>query len=146
MTWNSMGQQEVKHTSQQNVVVEWMNITLLKRARCMLLKARLLKDFQVEAVNSTYYLVNIFSSIPINCRTLEQVWSSLPSNYVNLRIFSYFTYAHVNEGKLKPRLRKCVFLGYVNEVKGYVVHIQNFKDMTNNESAIIGHRNEQFDV
>ena len=34
-------------------------------------------------------------------------------------MFGYPTYAHANKGKLKPRAKKCVFLGYGQGVKGY---------------------------
>ena len=53
----------------------------------MLSNAKLLKEFWVEVVNSTYYLVNISLSIIISCKILEEVWFGSPSNYVNLRIF-----------------------------------------------------------
>ena len=91
-----------------------MNRTLLKKARCMLSNSRLSKEFWVEVVNSACYLVNRSPLIPINCRIYKEAWSSSPSNYANLRIFSYPTYAHVNEGKLEQRARKCIFLGYAN--------------------------------
>ena len=70
-----MRHRTVKHTPQLNGVVEWMNRNFLKKARFMFLNAWLSKEFWVEAVNSACYLVNISYSIPINCRTLEEVWS-----------------------------------------------------------------------
>ena len=62
--------------------------------------------------------MNRSPSIPINCRTPEEVWCGSP-NYVNLIISCCPAYAHMNEGKLEPRARKCIFLGYVDGVKGY---------------------------
>ena len=34
-------------------------------------------------------------------------------------MFGCPTYAHVDEGKLEPRAKKCIFLDYAFEVKGY---------------------------
>ena len=71
-------------------------------------------------INSTCYLVNRSPSIPINYRTPEEKWSGSLSNYGNLRFFfSCPTYTHVNASKLEPRTRKCILLGYADEVKGY---------------------------
>jgi hypothetical protein len=42
-----------------------------------------------------------------------------PTNYSNLKIFGYPAYAHVNEEKLEPRAKKCVFVVYLMNVKGY---------------------------
>ena len=53
----------------------------------MLSNVGLSKEFWVEVVNSTCYLVNKSSSIPINCRTLKEVWSSSFFSFANLRIF-----------------------------------------------------------
>ena len=69
-------------------------------------------------VNLTCYLINRFLLIFINCRTLEEVWSSSTSSYTNVRIFHYPAYVHVNESKLEQRIKKCIFLGYTNRVKG----------------------------
>ena len=55
----------------------------------------------------------------IDKKTLEEVWSSTPPNYSDLRIFGCPTYAHVDNGKLDPKSKKCVFLGYMSGVKGY---------------------------
>ena len=64
-----------------------MNKTLLEKARCMFLNTGLSKEFWGEAINSACYIVNRSPSIPIDCRVLEEVWSSSPSNYANLRFF-----------------------------------------------------------
>ncbi|KAK3010795.1 hypothetical protein RJ639_011899 [Escallonia herrerae] len=52
-------------------------------------------------------------------KTPKEVWSGKHANYENLRIFGCLAYAHVNDGKLEPRAKKCIFLGYANKVKGY---------------------------
>nr|GFA25159.1 retrotransposon protein, putative, Ty1-copia subclass [Tanacetum cinerariifolium] len=40
------------------------------------------------------------------------LWSGHPANYEMLRIFGCVAYSHVNQGKLKPRAIKCIFLRY----------------------------------
>ncbi|KAK3030464.1 hypothetical protein RJ639_039149 [Escallonia herrerae] len=104
---------------QQNGVIERMNRTLIERARCMLSNARLPKEFWAEGINTTAYLVNRSPSTVIDCVIPEKVWSGKHANYENLRIFGCPAYAHVNDGKLEPRAKKCIFLGYANGVKGY---------------------------
>lgn len=54
----------------------------------------------------------------IECKTPDEVWSSKPADYSILRVFWCPAYAHVNEGKWKPRAKKCIFLGYASGVKG----------------------------
>ncbi|GKV35094.1 hypothetical protein SLEP1_g43407 [Rubroshorea leprosula] len=98
---------------------ERMNRTLLERARCMLSNAGLSKDFWAEAVKHASYLVNWSPSIAIGLKTLEELWSGSPADYSQLRIFGCPVYAHVRDGKLEPRVVKCIFLGYAYEVKGY---------------------------
>ena len=96
-----------------------MNRTVLEKAQFMLSNASWSKAFWAKVVNLACYLVSRSPLIPINCKTLEEVWSGSPCNYVNLRIFCCFAYAHVNEGKSKPRAKKCIFLGYADGVKQY---------------------------
>ena len=48
-----------------------------------------------------------------------EMWSGHPANYENLRIFGCVAYAHVKQGKLEPRAKKCIFLRYPEGVKGY---------------------------
>ena len=107
----------LRHMSERGLI-ERMNKTLLEKARCMLSNVELSKEFWAEVVNLACYLVNESPLIPINCKTPEEVWCGSP-NYANLIISFCLVYAHMNEGKLEPRARKCIFLGYVDGVKGY---------------------------
>ncbi|KAG9442249.1 hypothetical protein H6P81_018103 [Aristolochia fimbriata] len=109
----------VRHTPQQNGVAERMNRTLLERARCMLSNAGLGKDFWAEATSMACYLVNRSPCTAIECKTPEEVWSGTPADYSDLKVFGCTAYMHVNEGKLEPRAKKCIFLGYATGVKGY---------------------------
>ena len=109
----------VRMTPQQNGVAERMNRTLLERARCMISNAGLTKDFWAEAINMACYIVNRAPSAALNFKTPEEVWSGTLADYSDLKIFGCPAYMHVNEGKLEPRAKKCIFLGYASGVKGY---------------------------
>ncbi|RVW33033.1 Retrovirus-related Pol polyprotein from transposon TNT 1-94 [Vitis vinifera] len=144
----------VRHTPQQNGVAEWMNQTLVQRARCMRIDAGLSKKFWAEAVNTAAYLVNRSPSTAIDFKTPQEVWSGKPSNYSGLKIFGCPAYAHVSDGKLEPRAMKCIFLGYATGVKGYRLWCTEdrtpkfiiSRDVTFDESAMFGQRKEFGDL
>ncbi|KAG8488904.1 hypothetical protein CXB51_016855 [Gossypium anomalum] len=96
----------VRHTPQQNGVVERMNRTIMEKVQCMLLNANLPKSFWAEAASTACFLINRSLSVAIEKKTQQE-------------IFGYPAYAHVDNGKLEPRSIKCVFLGYKAGVKGY---------------------------
>ena len=96
-----------------------MDRMLLKKVRCMLSNSSLSKDFWVEATSTACYLVNHSPSTAIGLKTSEEVWSSKAAEYYDLRVFGCPAYAHVNDGKLESRSKKCVFVGYPSGVKRY---------------------------
>ncbi|GJU57974.1 retrovirus-related pol polyprotein from transposon TNT 1-94 [Tanacetum coccineum] len=73
----------------------------------------------LEATVKTTYLINRSPSTTLEKKTPMDLWSGHPVNYEMLRIFGCVAYSHVNQGKLKPRAIKCIFLGYPDGVKGY---------------------------
>ncbi|KAK3022873.1 hypothetical protein RJ639_045963 [Escallonia herrerae] len=115
---------------------------------------KLSKEFWAKAVNTAAYLVNRSLSTAIDCKTPEEVWSGKHASYEILRIFGYPTYAHVNDGKLEPRTKKCIFLGYANGVKGYRLWCPDSeslrflisRDMTFDESLMLSKKKELIDA
>jgi len=109
----------VPRTLQQNDLAERMNKTLLERVRCMLLGAGLPKSFWGEAVTTTAYLINRCPSTGIDFKTPMEVWSGKSAYYSSLKVFGALAYAHIKQDKLERRTLKCVFIGYLEGVKGY---------------------------
>ena len=95
-----------------------MNQTLFEIARCMLFQAGLTRKFWAEAVNMTCYLINRGPHTGIHCKTPYGVWSDSRADYSMLRVFGSTVYYHASEGKLKPRAKKGVCVGYGDGVKG----------------------------
>ncbi|GKB10958.1 retrotransposon protein, putative, ty1-copia subclass [Tanacetum coccineum] len=109
----------VAGTPQQNGLAERMNMTLLNKVRCLLIQSGLPDSFWAEATVTAAYLINRSPSTALEKMTPMDLWSGHPANYEMLRIFGCVAYSHVNQGKLKPRAIKCIFLGYPDGVKGY---------------------------
>ena len=109
----------VPKTPQQNGVAERINRTLVKTVRSMLADAKLPKRFWAEALSTATYLRNRKS---VNGMTPAEAWMGEKPAVDHLRVFGCVAYAHVTRDerhKLDPKARKCVFLGYGTETKGY---------------------------
>ena len=48
-----------------------------------------------------------------------EMWNGEPADYSNLKAFGCHAFVHLKQDKLEPRVVRCVFLGYPEEVKGY---------------------------
>ncbi|GKD32405.1 hypothetical protein Tco_1247914, partial [Tanacetum coccineum] len=66
--------------------------------------------FWAKATVTTAYLINRSPSTALEKKTHIDIWLGHPANYEMLRIFGCVAYSHVNQGKLKPRAIKCIFL------------------------------------
>ncbi|CAM8964429.1 unnamed protein product [Rhodiola kirilowii] len=126
----------VRDTSQQNGMAECMNQTLLERARCMLSNVGLPKRFWAEAVSTACYLINHGPHTGIGGKTPYEVWSGKPANYSLLRVFGCTVYYHVSEGKLEPRAKKGIFVGFRDGVKGYRIWSSSEKRVILSKSVI----------
>nr|GEX59379.1 retrovirus-related Pol polyprotein from transposon TNT 1-94 [Tanacetum cinerariifolium] len=67
------------------------------------------------------YMINRYPSTALEKKTHMDLWLGHPANYEMLRIFGCVAYSHLNQGKLKPRAIKCISLGYLDGVKGYIL-------------------------
>ena len=61
--------------------------------------------------------MNRSPSTAIDFKTPIEIWSNKLADYSMLKVVGCPTYYHVNEGKLEPRAKKCVFMGFGNGVK-----------------------------
>jgi transposase InsO family protein len=109
----------IPYTPRQNGVAECMNKTIIFKARCMLSNVGMSRRFWAEAASTACYLIKRSSSIPLDKKTLIEVWSGIPADYSQLRVFGCTAYAHVDNGNLESMAVKCVFLGYGLGVKAY---------------------------
>ena len=77
----------------------------------MLLDAALPQKFWAEAVSTAAYLKNRY-----------EVWNGVKPRVEHLRVFGCDVYAHIpkdERGKFDAKARKCIFMGYGRETKGY---------------------------
>ncbi|GJT27717.1 retrotransposon protein, putative, ty1-copia subclass [Tanacetum coccineum] len=109
----------VAETPQQNGLAGRMKRTLLNKVRCLLIQSGLPDSFWAKAMVTAAYLINRSPSTALEKKKPMDLWSGHPANYEMLRIFGCVAYSHMNQGKLKPRVIKCIFLGYPDGVKGY---------------------------
>ena len=103
-------------------MAERMNKTLNERARSMRLHAGLPKTFWVDAVNTAAYLINQGSSVPMEFRLPEEVWSGKEVKFSHLKVFGCISYIHIDYdacSKLDVKSKICFFISYDDEKFGY---------------------------
>ena len=109
---------------QQNGVVEHKNCTLKEMANCMIqCKGLSLQDW-VEAINCSNYIVNRTPTKFLQGITLGEAWSKIKLDVSHFRVFGYEAWAQILDEKwkaLKPKSEKCIFFGYFEDVKGYIL-------------------------
>jgi hypothetical protein len=68
------------------------------------------------------YLVNRSPSLALDDKTPHEVWTGNKSSLTHLRVFGCDAYVHVpkeNKSKLDKNVKKCIFIGYKDGLKGY---------------------------
>ena len=112
----------VPKTPEQNGVAERMNRTLQECVRTMLSESNLPKHFWAEALNTANYIKNRSPTNALINKTPYEAWNGKKPNVDHLKVFGCTAYAHVPKDerkKLDSKAKKCIFLGYGSNVKGY---------------------------
>lgn len=65
------------------------------------------------------YTLNRCLHTSLDYLTPEEKWSKHPPNLENLRVFRCVGYINQNQGKLKSRAVKCMFVAFTKGVKGF---------------------------
>lgn len=107
-------------TPQQNGVAERKNRHLLEVTRCLLFQMNVPKIFWSDAVLTSCYVINRLPTKVLNSKSPIEVLRGTSPNISHLRVFGCLCYVHLqDQGKLEPRSRKCIFVGYSSTQKGY---------------------------
>ena len=109
------------YTPQQNGVAERMNRTIMEKVRCLLIEFGLDESFWAEAAATVAYIINRSPASAIDHNVPEELWLNRKPGYKHLKRFCSIAYVHHDQGKLKPRELKGVFLGYLAGTKGYKI-------------------------
>ena len=105
-----------------NVLAERMNWTIMERVRSILLHAKLSKMFLAEAFMRTTNVINRSPLVPLDGDVPHSVCTGKDVSYRHLKVFHCLSYVHVakdKRGKLDPKTRPCIFLGYGDDEFGY---------------------------
>ena len=112
----------IPRTPEQNGVAERMNRTLVEMVRSMLAGTRLSHGFWAETLSTAVYLRNRSPTKAVQEITPLEAWTGEKPVVKHLRVFGCNAYVHVpkeERGKLDSKSKKCIFVGYGNEMKGY---------------------------
>ena len=115
-------QMSCPHTSPQNGKAERMLRSLNNIVRSLLFQAGLPPSFWVEALHTATHLINRHLTKTLHHHTpFFALYGAHPS-YTHLRVFGCKCYPNLSAStahKLAPRSVMCVFLGYLENHKGY---------------------------
>ena len=112
----------VPKSPEQNGVAERMNRTLLEAIRSMISSSHLSKSFWAEALRTAVYVRNRCpTSTLVNKTPYEALYNCKP-NVKHFRVFGCICFSHISKDdrlKLDKKSKKCIFLGYDSNIKGY---------------------------
>lgn len=66
------------------------------------------RDFWAQAVTLACHLIYRSLTSAIEFQIPKEVWTGQSTNYSSLQVFGCPIYAHVRDGKLEPRAKKCI--------------------------------------
>lgn len=127
------------YTPEQNGVSERMNRTLVEKAKCLLINAKLPKLYWAEAIHTAAYLINRTPTRSLTFKTPEEIWSKKKPNISHLKIFGCEAMIHLPKEKRKKwdsKSHKAIFIGYCDNTKGYRFIIPASKTVIKSRDAV----------
>lgn len=106
----------VPYAPDQNGVAERTNRTLIERARTQLISSGLPPKLWAESLNTAVYITNRVPTRALSSMTPYEAWYGTKPKIQHLRVFGCTAYTvdpkAKDKGKMAPRSKKAVFLGY----------------------------------
>jgi hypothetical protein len=97
----------------------------MNMARTLLKEKCLSNIFWAEAVACSFYLLNRSPTTSLQMKVPQEAWSGTKLNVAHLRTFGCIAYAHIPSElrkKLDDRSEKCIFTGYSETSKAYMLY------------------------
>lgn len=115
----------VPYTPEQNGCVEREMRTIAESARSMIHAKGLNLNYWAEAVNTAAYVINRTGTSTVKNKTPYELWYGKESTIEHFRTFGADVYVHIptqKRRKMDAKSKKCIFVGYDDNVKGYRVY------------------------
>ena len=133
----------VEYSPQQHGIAEKMNLSLANIMRCLLIRAGVSLGFWEEALKTACHLKNRWPSRSLDFKIPLEKWRGRKlekDDYNHLRVFGCQAWAWIpkqkREGKLAPRAQECVFMGYEDGTKGYLLWSSKEKRMFHSRDVV----------
>ncbi len=110
---------------EQNGVVKRKNSTSIENMQCMLQHMKLDHKFWAKIVVIVTYIQNWIPTKNIYNMTLQEVWCGYKASISHLHVFGCAAFVHVPKEirtKLDSKGVKCIFIGYCEKTKGYILY------------------------
>ena len=108
--------------SPQNGVAERKNQSLKEMTTCMLESKKLVENLWAEAMNYTTYIQSKVPHSSMKGKAPFEAYFGHKSDVSNMRVFGSTAWAQIQLDKrraLQPLNIECLFIGYLNESKGF---------------------------
>jgi hypothetical protein len=115
-------QHTARATPQQNGVAERTNRILDEGVASLLSDSHFPARFWGEALSCFLHTLNLSPSTAVSGKTPFEAFYGRKPSVSHLRVFGCRAYAHVQKDKrrsFEPKSRKCIFLGYPLDYKGW---------------------------
>jgi len=120
-------------------VVERKHQHILNVTRSLIFQSKRHKVFWNYAIFHSMYLINRLTSPVIQNKSPHEMLYKFVPDFDNLRIFGCLCFTSTlenNRNKLDPRAKKCIFLGFKNGTKGYVVIYTNTGEISVSRNVV----------
>ncbi len=139
-------QTTVPHCSEQNVIAERMNRTLVEALRSMMFHAGMPKEFRAEAIHTAAYVQNRSPTSSLKEVTPFQRMYGQKPDVSNLGVLGCIAFRHIpgaTRRKLDKKSSKCVFVGYPEGTKGHKPYDLEKKSFVRSRAIVFQERTFQ---
>jgi hypothetical protein len=112
-------------TPQQNGVVERQNRIVQQMSRSMMNEKNIGQTYWVEAIHTTFHILNESHLRPHSDKTPYELWHGRPASIKHFKVFGskcYIKNNNENLGKYDDKVDEGIFLGYATKSKGYICY------------------------